>query len=252
MTPAHTDDTGITVTKTVVNSGNDTFEALVAVPSGIDGPRPGVLVIHDITGSEVDIERNLRIIADRGYVAFAPLLFTVGARRPAACVVSALTSLATRRGRAFEVIEQARATLADLPECTGRVAVTGFCMGGGFALLVADRTYAAAAPFYGSVLTHGFAGPDMCPVVASFGARDPILPRGEKRLTKALDRHGVEHDTKTYPGVGHSFANQMDDRIPPALLRVMGFAYDDAASTDAWDRVFAFFDLQFGRDEERR
>ncbi|GEE00083.1 carboxymethylenebutenolidase [Gordonia spumicola] len=234
----------MTTVEKIVVPGDEPFEALIALPDSASGPLPGVLLIHDITGAEPDIERNLRIIADRGYVALAPLLFTVGGRRRLTCVVSALGSLSTRRGRSFEVIERARIALAETPSCTGDVAVTGFCMGGGFALLVADQKYAAAAPFYGSVLTHGFAGPDMCPVVASFGSRDPILIRGEKRLAKALDKNGVDHDTKTYPGVGHSFANQMD--VPQSLLRVTGFAYDEDASSDAWDRVFAFFDARFG------
>lgn len=234
-----------TIDRVVVPAGDDTFEALTARPDDDGSPRPGVLLIHDITGDEADIERNLRIIADRGYVAFAPLIFTAGGRRKVTCVVSALGSLTTRRGRAFHIIEAARQSLAAMPTCTGDIAVTGFCMGGGFALLVADQRYAAAAPFYGSVLTHGFAGPDMCPVVASFGTRDPIVLRGEKRLTRALERNGVPYDTKTYPGVGHSFANQMDDRFPPKLLRVMGLSYDEEASGDAWNRVFTFLEDRF-------
>ncbi|WP_336793924.1 dienelactone hydrolase family protein [Gordonia malaquae] len=236
----------MTTIEKIVVPGDEPFEALVARPDDVDGSRPGVLLIHDVTGDETDIERNLRIIAGRGYIAFAPLLFTAGGRRKVTCVVSAMQSLATRRGRAFDIIESARRSLSAMPACTGDVAVTGFCMGGGFALLVADdQKYAAAAPFYGSVLTHGFAGPDMCPVVASFGAKDPVVIRGEKRLTRALEKNGVPYDTKTYPGVGHSFANRMDDRFPPTLLRVTGLAYDADASADAWNRVFAFLDDRF-------
>ncbi|KJR07885.1 dienelactone hydrolase [Gordonia sihwensis] len=235
----------MTVDRIIVPAGDDTFEALAAIPVGVDQPCPGVLLIHDVTGDEADIERNLRIIAGRGYVAFAPLMYSAGSRRKITCVVAALRSLATRRGQAFEIIEVARQTLAQMPMCTGDVAITGFCMGGGFALLVADERYAAAAPFYGSVVTHGFVGPEMCPVVASFGSRDPIVLRGEKRLVRALEKNGIPHDVKTYEGAGHSFANQLDDRFPPRLLRVMGLAYDGEASADAWGRIFAFLADRF-------
>ena len=115
----------MTTVEKIVVPGDEPFEALIALPDSASGPLPGVLLIHDITGAEPDIERNLRIIADRGYVALAPLLFTVGGRRRLTCVVSALGSLSTRRGRSFEVIERARIALAETPSCTGDVAVTG-------------------------------------------------------------------------------------------------------------------------------
>ena len=50
-------------------------EALMARPADSDGPLPAVLVVHDITGAEDDIVRTLRIVADHGYLALAPLLF---------------------------------------------------------------------------------------------------------------------------------------------------------------------------------
>jgi carboxymethylenebutenolidase len=48
----------------------------------------------------------------------------------------------------------------------------------------------------------------------------------------------ITTDIKVYPGVGHSFAN-----ILPAqpLIRIAGFGYDQAATEDAWSRIFAFF-----------
>ena len=58
------------------------------------------------------------------------------------------------------------------------------------------------------------------------------------RLRKKLNAKGIPNDVKSYPGVGHSFANQLPAQ---PLLRVLGFGYNDEATEDAWRRVFAFF-----------
>ena len=218
-------------------------EALMARPADSDGPLPAVLVVHDITGAEDDIVRTLRIVADHGYLALAPLLFTAGTNR-AACIVSTMRSLVSGRGPVFAILESARRRLASDPLSTGEVAIVGFCMGGGFALLEGDARYVAAAPFYGSLTTYRAVMADTCPVVASFGARDPLIPFGESRLRRVLDKHKIPSDIKTYSGVGHSFANRIDS-VPDAVLRVVGMHYDEDAASDAWARVFAFLDARF-------
>lgn len=233
----------VTLERITIDADPAPFEALVARPSAPTGPRPSVLLVHDITGAEPDIERNLRIVADAGYLAMAPLMFTAGPHR-LGCIVSTMRSLATGKGPAFAVLERARSVLAADPQSTGEVAITGFCMGGGFALLEGDARYVAAAPFYGALTTFRMVTADTCPVVGSFGARDAFLPLGERRLRRVLDRHGIDSDLKTYPGVGHSFANRIEF-APDAVLRVTGLNYDEAASADAWSRVLAFFAARF-------
>lgn len=219
------------------------FECLIAAPETPPGGAHGVLLLHDITGGEDDIRRNLSIVAEQGYLAMAPLLFTAGPRR-IGCIVSTMRTLALRRGSAFGVIEAARVALVEDPRCTGKAAVVGFCMGGGFALLIADERYVASAPFYGVTGGMGFIDEHTCPVVASLGGTDPFNPAAERRLRRALDRAGVESDVRTYPGTWHGFANRLD--IPGArLLQVMGMGHHAEATTDAWRRVFAFFDDTF-------
>ncbi|WP_267617300.1 dienelactone hydrolase family protein [Gordonia bronchialis] len=240
----------VTVERITIDAEPDSFDALIARPAEPSGPRPSVLLVHDATGDEVDTERNLRIVAGQGYLALAPLLFTTGPNK-LGCIVSAMRSLAVGHGPAFAILERARVTLADDAQSTGDVAIVGFCMGGGFALLEGDARYVAAAPFYGSLTSYRRVRADTCPVVASFGQRDPLLPFGERRLRRVLDKHGITSDIKTYPGVGHSFANQID-AVPDRVLRIAGMHYDADVSADAWDRVFAFFAARFAEHDERR
>lgn len=212
------------------------IRAALEVPDG-SGPWPGVVVLHDALGLGDDIRGIARRVADAGYLAIAPDLYSRGGA--VRCTRTVFGDLIRRRGRTVDDILAARDHLAARPDCTGTIAVAGFCLGGGFALLVSPQGFGAAAPFYPS-LPGSFEKvlDDACPIVASFGKRDPINIGGEQKLRKGLDARGIEHDVKTYDGVGHSFANRMPAQ---PLVRVAGFGYDDDATEDAWQRVFAFF-----------
>ena len=59
-----------------------------------------------------------------------------------------------------------------------------------------------------------------------------------KKLQRVLDHKGIANDIKSYPKVGHSFANKLPAQ---PLLRIGGFGYNQAATEDAWARVFSFF-----------
>ncbi|CAM2925910.1 dienelactone hydrolase family protein [Skermania piniformis] len=222
-----------------VATPNGTIGAVVAQPAGA-GPWPGVVVVHDALGMNDDLRSIARRIADQGYLVILPDLYSRGG--VVRCLTSVYRDLLRHRGSAFADLGAARDLLRARPDCTGKVAVVGFCLGGGFALVLANQGFDASAPFYPSIPpTYAALLDGACPVVASFGARDPINIGNGARLERALVQRGIRHDVRTYPGAGHSFANQ----VPvPALARVagfVGFGYDAAAADDAWRRVFAFF-----------
>ncbi|WP_405490063.1 dienelactone hydrolase family protein [Nocardia sp. NBC_00511] len=216
---------------------NGDIDAYLATPA-TTGPWPGVVVLHDGMGMSADVRATADRLAANGYLAVAPNLFARGGVK---CVPSVLRELLTNRdGTTVADILAAREHLAADPNCTGGIAVVGFCLGGGFALLVAPKGFDAAAPFYPSGRgNYADFLRGSCPVVASYGALDPANPRRGPKLERVLSEYGVEHDVKTYPGVTHSFAN-----VTPAdpLLRVTGLGYNEEATEDAWRRIFSFFE----------
>ncbi|MGH3562024.1 MAG: dienelactone hydrolase family protein, partial [Mycobacterium sp.] len=122
------------------------IDALLSIPEG-RGPWPGVVVIHDAIGYGPDNEAISDHIAAAGYLALTPNMYARGGR--ARCITRVMRELLTKRGRALDDILAAREHLLSMSECSGSVGIAGFCMGGGFALIMAPKGFAASAPFYG-------------------------------------------------------------------------------------------------------
>ncbi|MEO6703663.1 MAG: dienelactone hydrolase family protein [Jatrophihabitantaceae bacterium] len=223
------------------SGGSAALTGYLAQPTS-PGPWPGVVIIHEMFGLDEAMLRHAERIAAMGFLALAPDLYSDGGARR--CLVSTMRQVAAGEGRAYADIEAARQWLLQRPDCTGRVGVIGFCMGGGFALVTASRGFDAAAPNYGSLpadLDMAMAG--ACPVVASYGGKDGGLKGAADKLDAALTTAGVLHDVKEYPDAGHSFLNDAPNgpRLLRPLLRVMNVGPEPASAVDAWARIEAFF-----------
>lgn len=202
-------------------------------------PWPGVVVIHDALGLNDDARNITDRFATAGLLALTPDMYSRGGF--ARCVKTVFKELATAQGRAFDDISAARKLLAERADCSGKVGVVGFCMGGGFALVAATQGFDASAPYYGPLPKDLSILDGACPIVASFGKRDPSLKGAAAKLEKELTDRGIPHDVKGYPEAGHSFANQFHLGPLNVLGRFAGFGYHRDSSEDAWRRVLAFF-----------
>lgn len=226
------------MTTITVDTPAGPIDALLDVPGG-EGPWPGVVIIHDAIGYGPDNQSISERVAAAGYLALTPNLYSRGGR--ARCITRVFRELLTQRGRALDDILAARDHLQTHPQCTGTIGIAGFCMGGQFALILGPKGFGASAPFYGTPLPRRLDETldASCPVVASFGRRDPMGVGAPDRLRRIVDTKSIPADIKVYPEAGHSFANQLPGQ---SFLRIAGFGYNEAATADAWSRVFAFFD----------
>jgi carboxymethylenebutenolidase len=221
------------------------LRAELFLPAG-EGPHPGVVVLHESFGLNDDIRRIAARFAQAGYAALAPDLYSHGPR--IVCLSRVMVDmLSGSAAREIGDIHAAREALAARPQVDpGRIAVAGFCQGGGFALVAgAQPGFSAAAVNYGTVPSDRSQLDGVCPVVASYGGRDRVIGR---KMAEELERHlgalGVPHDVKTYDRAGHSFFSQVDGwqgwlaRVPTP----MAVGYDEQAAEDGWRRMLGFFE----------
>ncbi|PRZ42232.1 carboxymethylenebutenolidase [Antricoccus suffuscus] len=239
----HIQHTNVDLTeKSAPNSGSNPLRGYLATPSGA-GPWPGVVMIHEVFGLDDVMRRQADRLARAGFLTLAVDLYSAGGARR--CLVSTMRAMMSGKGRAFADIEAGRSWLLDSADCTGKVGVIGFCLGGGFALLTAGTGFDAASANYGQLpkdVDAVLSG--ACPIVGSYGGRDFTLKGAAAKLDAALTRAGVVHDVKEYPDAGHAFLNDAASGPRPLrpLLRVAGMGPEPSAATDAWHRIDEFFD----------
>ena len=193
----------------------------------------GVIVVHENRGLNPHIEDVARRFALAGYMAFAPDGLTS---------VGGFPGDDFKGGQLFSKVDGKKMTedmvasamwLKARPDCTGKVAVTGFCYGGGISNTLAVRLggdLAAAAPFYGGPPQKDDVAKIKAAILVHHGELDTRLAATWPAYDAALKDAGVPHEGYIYPNAVHGFNC---DATPER--------YNKAAADLAWQRTIDWF-----------
>jgi carboxymethylenebutenolidase len=177
------------------------------------GARPvaGVVLVHELFGLDGVIRDAASRLAGNGYAALAVDLFGHRGGRTV-CLMRELASMLTGHGGGSQVLadlESAVDWLGGYPRTDpARIAMVGFCWGGGVTLAFATESddLRAAAAFYGrNPRPLDRVGSIRCPVLAVYGERDRFVTPGARRLAEAMAAHGKRFEWHVVDGVGHGF-----------------------------------------------
>jgi carboxymethylenebutenolidase len=217
---------------TTFPSGSGTAHGYLAVPES--GSGPGVIVIQEWWGLTEHISGIADRLAGEGFVALAPDLYGGTTTHDADEAGRLMTELpvdeaARDLGGAVDFL------LAHDAVTSTTVGAVGFCMGGGFVLLLAAQQgekVGAAVPFYGV----GPAVPDTytgltAAVQGHYGEKDDFYPVDDARAQEQQIRteSGAQVEFHYYPAA-HAFHNDTN---------ALG-TYDAASAKQAWERTVAF------------
>jgi carboxymethylenebutenolidase len=198
---------------TLATEGTRHLDAFVAQPAS--GRGPGVVILHDMFGANASFLELARAHADRGRVAVVANLFW-RSQPDGVLPYDEPHDAAWARERAFDVeaavgdVATAVAWLRRARDCSGKVAVMGFCFSGRLAFRCAARTdIDAAIAFYalGIAQDAGEAGRIACPVELHYGLADVHVPQREIDAVAAGVAGNRNVAIHLYPGAGHSFFN---------------------------------------------
>ncbi|MFT4295696.1 MAG: dienelactone hydrolase family protein [Micropruina sp.] len=202
------------------------------------GSGPGVLVLQEIFGVSPYIQQRCADLAAAGYVVYAPeLYFRLGRMTFAEDSPSYLQEGmgASQRLDWEQTAADASAALDALrtaSEVTGKVAVLGFCFGGGLGFQVAARNAPdALVAYYGSGIPGLLAlAPSVsCPSLHHWGLADSFFPPAVvEQVREAVTGTGVPVEFHTYEGAEHAFDN------PHPMF------FHAEASALAWTRTLDF------------
>jgi carboxymethylenebutenolidase len=184
------------------------------------------------------INDHIRDIAGRyaqeGYLCVAPDLYRGKLAKDSEEAAKLMHDLDTVDG--METIRQAIAEIKRI-STVRKIGITGYCMGGTFALRAACEIseLAAAAPFYGDIPEEHVLEKLNVPTLFFAGIRDGwITPEKVDVLKEAVRKSNLPLEVVSYDA-DHAFFNDTRPEV-----------YNREAATDAWRRVLSLFNKHLG------
>jgi carboxymethylenebutenolidase len=222
------------------------IDVYVAYPTA-EGPHPGIVVLEEAFGRVEHIEDVCRRFANAGYVAASPELYarTGAPGHDFEIVLPAMFGLPD--SQIVGDVEAVADYVRGLDETNGKVAITGYCMGGRATTLAAfsSTKFDAAIACWGGFINRAtfeddttesrptpparMAGNLSCPMFLVGGADDQNpSPEELQALHDTLAAAGKDVQIKLYEGAGHAFFADYRD------------SYNEERAHELWADVHAY------------
>jgi len=210
-----------------VETAKGATTAYAALPE-TDSKR-AVLVIQEYWGLNDHIKDIARRYAGEGFIAVAPDLYHGKVATDSKAAAAMMQSLAVEDG-----IEIIRKTMAKASETygVGHFGITGFCMGGTYALRSACELegISAAAPFYGDIPPEDILKKLTAPTIFVSATQDGwINPAKVAQLEEIAEKYELPVTSAKYEA-DHAFFNNTRPEV-----------YNETAAKDAWALVIGLF-----------
>jgi carboxymethylenebutenolidase len=244
--PIHTNDGGLTIETVTLPAAGFALPAYLARPKA-SGRFPAVLVASEVFGIHDYIKDTCRRLAKLGYVALAPAFFVrVGDPAPLADMQAVMKIVAQASDQ--QVMGDVGAAIHFLQSApfvdARRIAITGFCWGGGTTWLACEQfpQIEAGVAWYGRMVPPPGAKADpnrlwpiegvshlTAPVLGLYGGKDALAAQVPAMRQALASADKTTSEIIVYPDAGHGF--HADYRS----------SYNAADAKDGWSRMLTHF-----------
>jgi carboxymethylenebutenolidase len=213
------------------SKGGGSIKAQLSRPIDMSEKLPGIVVVHENRGLNPHIADVGRRAALAGFISISPDALSPLGGYPGNDDDGRTMQRERDRNEMLEDFIAAFEALKNLPECTGKVGVVGFCFGGWISNMMAVQVpdLSAAVPFYGGQPSAEETKKIQAPLLLQYAGLDERVNAGWPDYEKALKENGKEYTAHIYPDVNHGFHNDTTGR------------FDKDAAKLAWDRTIDFF-----------
>ncbi len=211
------------------DTANGTTTAYVAMPDDANADSKAIVLIHEWWGLNDHVRDIAGRYAEAGFVAIAPDLYRGQVTTDSQEASRLMHNMAIEDG--LDTIKNAIAKAKDVYGISS-FGITGYCMGGTFALRAACdlEEISAAVPFYGDIPDEEILKRLSVPTIFIAGQRDGwITPAKVAEIETAADKYDLPAQVVSYDA-DHAFFNNTRPEV-----------YDAEAAQDAWKRAVSLF-----------
>jgi carboxymethylenebutenolidase len=192
-----------------------TFSAYIARPKTL--PAPAVVVLQELFGVNADIRKHCGELAEQGYLAVAPDLYW---RQEPGVDLNVSSEAGWQHGLRLYSAYDRDAGVTDikdtidaarnLPECNGKVALLGYCLGALMVFMTAVRNDGIdAAVWYHGADTEKYLGEVdglHAPILMHLAEEDEFISKAAQAEINAALTKKPNAAVYSYPGQSHAFS----------------------------------------------